>query len=163
MLGTLMFALQVAMEVFPNVHLTGMLTVLYTAVFRKKALVPLYVYVFLVGIRWGFSLSWLPYLYVWLFLWGMAMLLPKKMPDKIAVFVYPAIGFLHGILFGVLYAPAQAILFGLNFRQTMAWIAAGLLWDLTHGLGNLAFCTLVVPLSHVLRRLLKRTGLKKEG
>ncbi len=158
MLGTLAFALQIAMEAIPNIHLTGMLTIVYTVVFRKRALIPLYIYVFLVGIRWGFSLTWLPYLYVWLFLWGAVMLLPRHLSPKNAMILYPAIGFLHGILFGILYAPAQAILFGLDVSQTIAWVIAGLPWDLTHALGNAAFCTLAFPLSQLMRRLLKRAG-----
>ena len=157
MLGSLMFAAQVAMEVIPNVHLTGMLTILFTAVFRKKALIPLYLYVFLSGSRWGFGFSWFPYLYVWLVLWGLAMLVPQKLSPKIKGVLYVVIGFLHGILFGVLYAPAQALLFHLDFKGTMAWIAVGFPWDVVHGVGNGVFCILVYPLSLLLQRLIQRT------
>ena len=55
MLGALMFGAQVVMEVLPNVHLSGMFVILYTVLFRKKALIPIYLYVFLIGVRWGFG------------------------------------------------------------------------------------------------------------
>ena len=53
------------MELLPNIHLLGMLTMVYTIVFRIKALIPIYVYVFLNGIFAGFSPWWIPYLYIW--------------------------------------------------------------------------------------------------
>lgn len=153
-----MFCTQIVMEAFPNIHLTGMFTLLFAVVFRFKGLIPLYIYVFLIGLRWGFSLSWIPYLYVWLVLWGVGMLIPTKIPKKIAAILYPAIGALHGISFGVLYAPSQAILFGLNFHQTLAWIASGFPFDILHAIGNLAFCTLVLPMSVLFQKLLKKTN-----
>ncbi|MFA5561980.1 MAG: hypothetical protein WDA00_05000 [Eubacteriales bacterium] len=155
MFGALMFASKLAMEMLPlpNVHLLGMFVMLLTVVYRARALVPLYLYVFLNGLFAGFSLWWMPYLYVWTILWGAVMLLPKRMPRKLAMVLYPLLGCLHGLAFGALYAPAQALLFGLNWQQTLAWIAAGLPFDLMHGVGNLVTGLLVVPLSELLRRL----------
>jgi hypothetical protein len=40
------------------------------------------------------------------------------------------------------------------------WIAAGFTWDIVHAAGNAVFSTLVVPLSQVLSRVLKRAGIK---
>lgn len=153
MLGALMFCSKILMEVLPNIHLLGMFTMVYTVVFRKKALIPIYVYVVLNGLYAGFSAWWIPYLYIWTILWGVTMLLPRNMPRKAACVVYPVVCALHGFLYGVLYSPAQAILFGLNFQQMLAWIAAGLPFDVIHGLGNLAAGLLILPLSELLRRL----------
>ncbi len=153
MLGTLVFSAQVAMEAIPNVHLTASFLILYTVLFGKKALIPMYLYVFLVGVRWGFGLSWIPYLYIWLPLWGGTMLVPRSLSPKFRALLYSAIGLLHGVLFGVMYAPAQALLFGLNFHQTLLWISAGLMWDLVHGIGNLAACSLILPLERILKRI----------
>ena len=41
MLGSLMFCSKIVMEALPNIHLLGMLIVVYTIVFRRKALIPL--------------------------------------------------------------------------------------------------------------------------
>ena len=57
----------------------------------------------------------------------------------------------HGFLYGVLYAPAQAILFGLDFHGMLAWIAAGLPFDLIHGISNFGFGALVVPVVKAIR------------
>lgn len=153
MLGTIMFVSKILMEAFPNIHFVGMLTVVYTIVYRKKALIPIYVYVFINGLYSGFSLWWFPYLYIWTVLWAVTMLLPKNMSKKIAVPVYAAVCALHGLFFGVLYAPAQAIMFHLNFKAMLAWIAAGIPFDLIHTVGNLAAGLLIVPLAEALRKV----------
>ena len=153
MLGTLMFCSKIILEVLPNIHLLGMLTMVYTIVYRRKALIPIYIYVFMNGLFAGFNMWWVPYLYIWTVLWGAVMLLPKKMPKKIACVVYPALCALHGILFGILYAPAQAVMFGFTLEQTLAWIVSGLPFDILHCSGNLAAGLLILPLSELLRRL----------
>ena len=154
MLGALMFCSKIIMEALPNIHLLGMLTMVYTVVFRVKALVPIYVYVMLNGVYAGFSIWWLPYVYIWTILWGITMLLPRRMPKKAACVVYPIICGLYGFAFGTLYAPAQAMMFGMNFEQMLAWIIAGLPFDAIHGVGNLVAGLLIVPLSELLKRLM---------
>lgn len=152
MLGGLMYASKVILEVLPNVHLLGVFTIAITVVYRKKALYPIYTYVMLNGLFAGFSMWWIPYLYLWTVLWGAVMLLPKKMPKKIAPIVYMTVCSLHGFLFGTLYAPAQAIMFGLNFKQTLAWIAAGFPYDCIHGISNFFCGILIVPISMALKK-----------
>ena len=153
MLGTLMFCSKIVMEFLPNIHLLGVFTVLLTITFRKKALIPIYVYVFLNGLFAGFAPWWVPYLYVWTVLWGVTMLLPRNMPDGVAGVVYPIVCMLHGLSFGVLYAPAQALLFGMNLEQTLAWIVAGAGFDVLHAVGDLAAGLLILPLSKLLKKL----------
>lgn len=154
-----MFLSKILLEWAPNIHLLGMLTMTYTVVYRKKALIPIYIYVFLNGLYSGFSAWWLPYLYIWTALWGVTMLLPKQMNSKTASVVYPIVCGLHGLAFGTLYAPVQALLFGFSFQTTLAWIAAGLPWDALHGAGNLITGLLIVPLAKLLRKLNQTTGI----
>ena len=85
------------------------------------------------------------------------------MPKKLAYVIYPAVCCLHGALFGVLYAPAQALMFGLNFEQMLAWIAAGLPFDLLHAIGDLLAGLLIVPFSELLSKLAKKTKIGKSG
>lgn len=151
MLGGVMYASKIIMELIPNVHLLGVLTIAYTVVYRKKALYPIYTYVLLNGIFCGFAAWWIPYLYLWTVLWGAVMLLPKRIPNKIRPFVYMAVCAAHGFLFGTLYAPAQAILYGLSFQGMIAWIIAGLPWDFIHGVSNFFCGILIVPIVMVLR------------
>ncbi len=155
MLGTLMFVSKLLLEILPNVHLLAALTTVYTVVFRKKALIPIYLYVFLNGLWAGFSAWWIPYLYIWTVLWGVVMLLPRNMSTRVSVVVYCVVCALHGLLYGTLYAPAQALLFGLSFEQTLVWIAAGFPWDVVHAVGNVVAGLLVCPLVSVIRRVYK--------
>lgn len=152
MLGSVMYASKMIMEIFPNVHLLGVFTIAITVVYRKKALYPIYIYVFINGLFSGFATWWIPYLYLWTVLWGAAMLLPKNMSKKAAPIVYMCLCAMHGFLFGTLYAPAQAILFGLNFEAMIAWIVAGLPWDFVHGVSNFFCGILICPIISVLRR-----------
>ncbi|MBR3845507.1 MAG: hypothetical protein IKM40_02905 [Clostridia bacterium] len=154
-LSALMFISKIVMEALPNIHLLGMLTVTYTIVFRKKALIPIYVYVLLNGMFAGFNAWWVPYLYIWTLLWGATMLLPKNMPKAVACVVYPVICALHGLFFGVLYAPVQALMFDFTLEQALAWIAAGFTFDMIHMIGNLAVGLLIYPASEALKRLTK--------
>ena len=157
MLGALMLASDIAMDALPNVHLVGMLCVAFTAVFRLKALVPIYIYVFLTGLIYGFSLWWIAYLYVWLILWGMTMLIPKRTPNAVKAVLYPTVCALHGLLFGALNAPLYAIAYGMGFDGMIAWIISGLGFDIIHTVGNLAFGLLILPLSELMKKMLRRT------
>lgn len=152
LLGALMFCSKILTEALPNVHLLAMLTIAYTVVFRVKALYPIYTFVLLSGLFYGFGLWWVPYLYLWTILWAVVMLLPRHMPAKAAVPVYMITACLHGLCYGTLYAPFQALAFGLSFQGMIAWILAGLPWDVAHGIGNLCAATLTVPVITALRR-----------
>lgn len=158
MLGAVMYASKIITEMLPNVHLLGVFTVAFTVVYRKKALYPIYTYVFLNGVFCGFAAWWVPYLYIWTILWGAVMLLPKKMPKKIRPVVYMTVCAAHGFLFGTMYAPAQAILYGLSFEKMIAWIIAGLPWDCIHGVSNFLCGVLIVPITSTLRLAEKNAG-----
>lgn len=153
MLGTIMFISKLVMEFLPNIHLVGILTIVYTLTYRVKALIPIYIFVLLNGIYFGFSLWWVPYLYIWTILWGAIMLLPKGMSDRTKGIACAIAAVLHGLLYGVLYAPAQALMFHLNFEQMIVWIIQGIPFDITHAAGNLVLSVLTIPLTKLLHRL----------
>ena len=156
MLGSLMFCSKVVMEALPNIHLLGMLTMTYTVVFRWKALIPIYVYVALNGAFAGFNMWWYPYLYIWTVLWAVTMLIPQRAPKLVRRIIYPTVCCLHGLAFGTLYAPVQALMLGFDFEQTIAWISSGIPFDIIHGIGNLATGLLIFPLTEILRKLAKK-------
>ena len=81
------------------------------------------------------------------------MLLPRKMPKAVACAVYPILCGLHGLLYGILYAPAQAIMFNMNFQQMLTWISMGAPFDLLHAIGNVIAGLLIYPMSEILRKL----------
>lgn len=153
MLGAVMYCSKMIMEMAPNIHLLGTFIVAFTVVYRKKALYPIYVFVFITGLMSGFATWWLPYLYVWAVLWGAVMLLPRNIPEKWAPLAYMTVSAAHGFLYGTLYAPAQAVLFGLDFEGMITWIIAGLPWDAIHGGSNFLCGALIWPLVKLLQRI----------
>lgn len=151
MLGALMFASKLITEMLPNIHLLGVFTVAFTVAYRKKALYPIYTFVLISGIFYGFATWWIAYLYIWTILWGMTMLIPKKTPSKLLPFIYMLVCALHGFLYGVFFAPSQALLFGLDFKGMIAWIVAGLPFDAIHGVSNFLCGILILPIVKALK------------
>ena len=151
LLGVIMFISKMVTEFLPNIHMLAMLIVSYTVVFRAKALFPIYVFVFLTGLFYGFGTWWVPYLYIWTILWGAVMLLTKNM-GKRKVPILIGVSALHGLLYGTLYAPFQALAFGLSFKEMLLWIAAGIPWDILHAIGNLCMGALIVPCIRILEK-----------
>ena len=151
LLGALMYVSKIVLEFLPNVHLLGVFIVAITVVFRAKAFYPVYTFVFLTGLFNGFSAWWIPYLYIWAVLVFAVLALPNFKSKKVAAVVYAAVSSLHGFLFGTLYAPFQALFFGLDFKGMVAWIAAGIPFDIVHGVSNLICGTLILPLISVLK------------
>lgn len=143
LLGTIMYASKLITEAAPNIHLLGTFIVAFTIVYRKKALYPVYIFVLLTGMFSGFATWWLPYLYIWAVLWAAVMAVPQRLPERIKRILYILICALHGYMYGILYAPAQALLFGLDSKALIAWIMAGLPFDIVHGTSNL-FCGLLI-------------------
>ena len=140
----------------PNIHSVAMLLAVYTLVYRHKALIPLYVFVFLNGIFAGFSTWWMPYLYVWFPLWLLLMLIPKKWNLGLRFGIALGITVLHGLSFGALYAPFWALQAKLDLVSTLAWIASGFSYDVLHACGNAAIGLLIWPLAKALEKLKRK-------
>lgn len=156
LLGVLMFGSKLLMDALPNMHLIAMFITLFTVIFRAKALIPIYIFVFLSGLYGGFGIWWVPYLYIWTVLWAVVMILPKKMPYMVATVVYVVVCGLHGLLYGMLYAPFQALVFGLDFEGMITWIIAGIPFDVIHGISNAIAALLVMPLAIPLKKAVSK-------
>jgi len=158
MLGAAMLASQIATYGIPGVQLVMFFIATLTLTYRWRALIPIYVYVLLFLQFYGFFTWNLPYLYIWIPLWGIFMLAgyiseKLKLPNKIRVPLYMILCGLFGLSFGALYAPFWALIAGLNFKQTIAWIIAGLPVDISYAVCNFAAGVLIVPLSELLKKL----------
>jgi energy-coupling factor transport system substrate-specific component len=162
MLGAIMFVSDILMEFLPNIHIVGVLTVVYTIVYRSKALIPIYVYVFVNGLYMGFGIWWLAYLYIWAILWALVMLVPRRLPETVKAVLYVICVTAHGLLFGVLYAPVQMI-YNSDLNYIISWVSIGFVTaDIYHGIGNCIFgILLIVPLSQLLLKLEAKTILLK--
>lgn len=151
--GVIMFISKMIMEFLPNIHAVAMFIAVFTLFYRHKALISIYVYAFLVGFIYGFSTWWYPYLYIWTILWAFIMLIPKRLSLKWKVVLATIFCALHGILYGTLYAPFQALMFGLSLEGMFSWIVVGLPWDVVHMCGNIALSVLIAPLYKVIEKL----------
>ena len=159
MLGAVMYASKIIMDMAPNIHLIGVFIIAVTVVYRKKALYPIYIFVLITGLLNGFSAWWVPYTYIWTVLWGATMLLPKKLPKKAQPLIYMILCAFHGFGYGLLYAPAQAIMFGLSFKGMITWIITGLPFDMIHGVSNFFCGILVMPIIRTLRLAERSTNI----
>ena len=140
---------------FESKQVLEFLTIVYTLVYRRYALIPIFLFIFLEGlIVAGFGLWWYPYLYLWPLLWALTMLLPKRMLVWLQAPAYMTLCCLFGLAYGSLYAPFQcyAFLDG-DWSRVPAWIALGFPWDVIHAVGNLVMGTLITPLTELLRGL----------
>ena len=157
-LGALMLVSKLAMEWAPNIHPLALFIAAFTLVYRGRALIPLYIFVLLDGIVAGFHIWWLPNLYIWLPLWGAFMLLGRfDIKKKVAIPLYMLVCAFHGMSFGTLHAPTEALLWGLSFKATLAWIAYGLPYDAIHAAGDFAAAALILPLVALLKKLERGT------
>jgi energy-coupling factor transport system substrate-specific component len=148
LLTALLFGVQVVLAPIPNVEVVSLLIVLYTRRFRWKALLVIYAFVLLQGALYGISLWFVNYLYVWLILWGAAMLLAPMHSLPGWALLLSAYGFLFGILcsFPYLFIGGPAMMW--------AYILNGIPFDLVHGVGNAAVAlALFRPLDGLLNKL----------
>ena len=158
MLGAMMFASKILLEAIPNVHMLGMFTMLFTVVYRWKALIPIYIYAAIICVYAGFSPWCLIHLYVWTVLWAVTMLIPRSLPKLPRMILYPAVCALHGLAYGFLCGFSQVpVYFGsLTIEKLLAYTASGFYFDLIHAFGNFAFGLLIFPLSVLLMKLERR-------
>lgn len=158
MLGALMFAGKKIMEFLPNVHPLTVLTVVYTIVYRRRGIFPIAVYLLLETVVSG-GITWVvPYYYIFPLCHFVTLLVPQRMSRRKQQVFYTLICTFFGIAFGTLYSPWQAIMFGLSFEKTLAWIAAGFTFDIVHAIGNFAMSFTVMPLSGALDRIANNAG-----
>ena len=157
MLGAIMFVSKVIMEGLPNIHLLGTLVIAYTITYRAKALFPIYAYVFANGLWEGFRpFDWLPETYIWLILWGMTMLLPKKMPTRVAPIVYMLVSAVHGLLLDVFYVPAYLLFANIPWEHLRLTLLMGIPYVALQAAGNFVLGTLIVPVATLLCKLDKK-------
>lgn len=151
--GAIMY-LSAQIDIVPNVHPLALLIAAFTVVYRFKALIPIYIYVFLEGMMGGFNLWWYPYLYLWTVLWLFVMLVPRNINEIAAGITITVLATLYGIGFGLLYMPYQCyVFFKGNWDFAYIWFLNGLPFDALHAVGNLVSSLLAIPLIRLLCRL----------
>ena len=147
-LGALTFALQVAMSGLPNIEPVSLLVMLFAVTFGWKALYPVYVFVAMEILFYGFSLWNIYYLYIWGVLVVAAILL-RKMDHPLGWAILSAV---FGLLFGALCGIADVFVGG--FSYAIAKWASGIPFDIAHCAGNFVIALLLfAPLRKLFARL----------
>lgn len=150
MLGAIAYAVQIALSFIPNIEIVSILFLVYTKVFGKKALFPIYVFVLLEGIYWGFGSWWIMYLYVWAVLFIAVMLLRKN--DNLVI--WAVVNGAFGLTFGALCSITHGAFYGIG--AGFAYFISGIPFDIIHCIGNFATAlALYKPLTLVLNKVNK--------
>lgn len=147
-LGGLTFGAKFVMSGLPNIEPVSLMVMLFAVTFGWKALYPIYVYVILEFLVFGFNLWSIPYLYIWLLL-ALAAWLLRGMTHPLAWGLLSS-GF--GLAFGALCAPVTWCVSG--FPAAVAWWISGIPYDIAHCVGNFVIAlVLFVPLRKLLDKL----------
>lgn len=147
-LGALTFALQVVMAPFPNIEPVSLLVMLFAAVFGWKALYPVYIFVAMEILFYGFSLWNVYYLYIWAIL-VVAVIVLRKSEHPL---IWALVSAVFGLFFGALCGIVDIFIGGFAYASSK-WIS-GIPFDITHCIGNFVIAALLfVPLRKLLTRL----------
>lgn len=147
-LGGMTFAAKLIMAGLPNIEPVSLMVMLFAVVFGKKAVFPIYVYIFMEFAVYGIQLWSICYLYIWLVL-AVAAWLCRSMTSA---WLWAALSGLYGLLFGALCAPVDWFIGG--FHYALAKWVNGIPFDLLHCAGNFVLAlTLFSPLRRLLTQL----------
>lgn len=147
-LAAILVVVQVGMSFLPNIELVSLLLILYGIALGRYALLPLYVFVLVEGLIYGFSLWWFNYLYVWLPLVLLAIAFRK---NRSALF-WALVSAVFGLCFGGLCAIPYLFIGGPG--AALAYWTAGLYFDLLHCGSNFLLALLLFrPLLRLCNRL----------
>ena len=156
--GAVLFVSQILAASLPNIELVSLLIIVWTRVYRSGALPGIGVFILLEGLYYGFGIWWVSYLYIWFILWGIVMLIPKEknVHPALSALGWASLSGAYGFAVGTLTAIPWLIRGGP--ATAIAYIAAGIPFDITHGVANFALALfLAVPLIRLLNRLKSKT------
>lgn len=147
-LGALTFALQVVMAGLPNIEPVSLLVMLFAVVFGWKALYPVYVFVVMEILFYGFSTWNIYYLYIWTIL-AVAAILMRKTEHPLAWALVSAV---FGLCFGALCGIVDIFIGGWEYAFAK-WIS-GIPFDVLHCGGNFVIALLMFkPLRMLLEKM----------
>lgn len=132
----------------PNIEIVSLFIIVLTLAYGLKALIPVYIFVLAEGLLYGFGLWFWSYLYIWAIL-VLAVFALRKYDSLI---LWTALSGIYGLLFGILGSPPHFLINGLG--GGIAYIIAGLSFDITHSIGNIVITlALFVPLKKLILKL----------
>lgn len=132
LLGALMLVLQVMMSGIPNVEPVSFLTIIFTLVLGKKALVIVAIFNILLGLVNGIGPWLIGYWILWPVLVIIVLLLKNVIKENFLG--WSIVSGVFGLIFGALYAIPYIFLASKTFALTY-WIN-GIPYDVIHMVGN---------------------------
>lgn len=151
LLGALMFAVQIALAVLPNIELVSVLIMATATVFGLKSLISVYIFVVLELLYHGIGIWNVMYLYVWAIL-VIAVMLTRRYATPLLNAILAAF---FGLFFGTLCSLPYFITGGVS--AGLVWIIQGIPYDIIHAVSNFLFVFLAFsPLLKVLKKALKK-------
>lgn len=131
-LGGLISVSQIALSFIPNVETVSLFIILFSLIYKKKAMYIVFVFVIVMGLIYGFGVWWFGYIILWPFLCVMTYKLENVISEKYLILsLYSGI---FGLLFGFFYAIPYGIFGGIN--AGIAYWVSGIPFDIIHGIGN---------------------------
>ena len=149
-LGALTFAAKYVMAALPNIEPVSLMVMLFGAVFGRKGLYPIYLYVVMELMFYGPGTWNIMYLYIWPLL-GLAAWLLRDMEQPLG---WAVLSGAFGLLFGALCMPVDMLIGGFGYAAAK-WIS-GIPFDITHCIGNFFMALMLfVPMRKLMERLYK--------
>jgi len=147
-LGCMTFGAKVVMMGLPNIEPVSLMVMLFAVTFGRKAIYPIYTYVFLEFALYGINIWSINYLYIWLILavaaWGL-----RELSSPLG---WAVLSGMFGLLFGALCAPVYLLSGGPIFA--LNWWISGIPYDLLHCAGNfVSALVLFVPMRKLMGQL----------
>lgn len=144
-LGAIMYVGQVALAFLPNVEVVSILLIVYTISLGSAAIFPLYTFILIEGLTYGFGMWFLTYLYIWLVLFFLAKIFRKQTNPLF----WAILNGTYGLFFGFLCSIIWAAFYGIN--AGVASFISGIPFDVIHCVGNF-FTALILfkPLSKIM-------------
>ena len=150
-LGALTFAAKWVMSALPNIEPVSLMIMLFAVTFGWKALYPVYIFVVMEILYYGFNIWNIYYLYVWAIL-AVATLLLRKHQSALVFAILAAV---FGLLFGALCAIVDVCIGGVGYAAAK-WVS-GIPFDVTHCVGNFAIALVAfTPLRKLMQKLYRK-------
>lgn len=147
-LGGAIFGLKVCMMMLPNIEPVSLMTILFSVIFGKKAIYPIYVYVALELLFYGMNLWVINYLYLWPLLAFIAWQF-RSMESRLG---WAILAGLFGLLFGLMCTPIYMLIGGISFA--FSWWISGIPYDIIHCISNFVIVFLLfTPTKRFLNKL----------
>lgn len=147
-LGAMTFGAKYVMAGLPNIELVSLMVMLFGAVFGRKALYPIYIYVAMELLFYGLGTWNIMYLYIWPLLGLLAWLL-RRMDQPLG---WAVLSGSFGLLFGALCAPVDVAIGGFGYAAAK-WVS-GIPFDIAHCIGNFVIAlVLFMPMRKLMKKL----------